>query len=278
LIAKSCQYASSLLLFAMLMATAIAVGQASAQSAQEGPQDSMVTIGPAAQLFPPRSSYHFPNGETYVYSVEWHMFNAGIARVSMDAIGSEQKVTAIADSLGVANLMYTVHDRYESYFDPRDFCSQRIVKRAEEGKRRRNSEIQFDYARRKAVRSDKDIKTGEDKRVESDIPGCVTDAVTGFYYLASQLLSSGSRFTFPVSDGPRTTEVTARVETSENVKVPAGTYQSLRLAAEPISGPLKGKAKVSVWFSDDAKHIPLQVRAKLGWGTLLFRLQRLETK
>lgn len=275
MIAKSCQYASSLLLFAMLMATSIAAGQA---SVQEAPQDTMITIGPAAQLFPPRSSYHFPNGQTYVYSVEWHMFNAGIARVSMDAIGSKQRVTALADSLGVASLMYTVHDRFESYFDPRDFCSQTIIKRAEEGRRRRDSEIQFDYARRKAVRNDKDIKTGEDKRVESDIPGCVTDAVTGFYYLASQPLSLGSHFTFPVSDGPKTTEVSARVETSEHVKVPAGTYQSLRLAAEPMSGPFKGKAKVSVWFTDDENHIPVQVRAKLGWGTLLFRLQRLETK
>lgn len=206
------------------------------------------------------------------------MFNAGMARVTMDAIGTEQRVTAIADSLGVVNLMFTVHDRFESYFDPRDFCSQRIVKLAEEGKRRRNSEIQFDYRRRKAVRSDTDIRTGENKRVESDIPGCVTDAVTGFYYLASQPLLLGNRFTFPVSDGPKTTEVVARVETTEHVKVPAGTYQSLRLTAEPISGPLKGKAKVSVWFSNDENHIPVQVRAKLGWGTLLFRLQRLETK
>jgi len=259
----------------MLLPTGIAAGQA---NAPQRPRDQMLTIGPAAQVFPPRSSYRFPNGQTYVYAVEWHTFNAGMARVSMDAIGPEQRVTAIADSLGVVNLMFTVHDRFESYFDPHDFCSQRIVKRAEEGKRRRNSEIQFDYARRKAVRRDTDIRTGENKRVESDIPGCVTDAVTGFYYLASQPLSLGSRFTFPVSDGPKTTEVAARVETTEHVKVPAGTYQSLRLTAEPTSGPLKGKAKVSVWFSNDENHIPVQVRAKLGWGTLLFRLQRLETK
>ena len=32
------------------------------------------------------------------------MFNAGIARVSVDVSGSQQRVTAIADSLGVVNL------------------------------------------------------------------------------------------------------------------------------------------------------------------------------
>jgi hypothetical protein len=268
---NSRHYARQFVFFTVLLAAGQVGGQ-------RRPTDQMPTIGPAAQVYPPSSTYRYPNGETYVYSVEWHMFNAGIARVTMDASGTQQSVTAIADSLGVVNLMYSVHDRFQSYFDPRSFCSQKIVKHSEEGKRRRDSEVQFDYARHKAVRNDKDLKTGEDKRLESDIPGCVTDVVTGFYYLASQTLRIGSSYTFPVSDGPKTTEVSARVETTEQVKVPAGTYQSLRIAAEPISGPLKGKGKVSVWFTNDANHTPVQMRAKLGWGTLLFRLQRLEKK
>lgn len=245
---------------------------------QRRPAPQIPTIGPAAQVYPPSSSYRFPNGQTFVYSVEWHMFNAGIARVNMEASGDQQKVTAIADSLGVVNLMYTVHDRWESYFDPRTFCSQKIVKHAEEGKRRRDSDVQFEYARRKVVRTDKDLKTGEIKRIENDIPACVTDVVTGFYYLAAQPLSMGSSYTFPIHDAGKTTDVAAQVETTEQVKVPAGNYQALRVTAQPISGPLKGKAKVAAWFSNDANHIPVQMRAKLGWGTLLFRLQRLEKK
>jgi uncharacterized protein DUF3108 len=236
------------------------------------------TIGPAARVYPPSSNYRFPDGETYVYSVEWHMFNAGIAHVTMDAVGTQQRVTAIADSLGVVNLMYTVHDRWESYFDPRTFCSQKIVKHAAEGKRRRDSDVQFDYGRHKVVRIDKDLGTGESKRLESDVPACVTDVVTGFYYLASQSLAVGSSYTFPINDAGKTTDVSAQVDTTEQVKVPAGNYQAVRITAQPISGPLKGKAKVAAWFSNDANHIPLQMRAKLGWGTLFFRLQRVEKK
>ena len=33
--------------------------------------------------------------------------------------------------------------------------------------------------------------------------------------------------------------------------------------AEKIFGTLKGKAKISVWFTDDANHIPVQMRSKL---------------
>lgn len=275
MIAKFRYYLPNLILFIAFLGACVALGQA---AGQHRPADQLPTIGPASQVYPPSPSYRFPDGQTYVYSVEWHLFNAGIARVSVDASGSQQRVTAIADSLGVVNLMYTVHDRFESYFDPRSSCSQRIVKHAEEGKRRRDSEIQFEYSRRKAVRSDKDLKTGEINRVESDIPGCVTDVVTGFYYVASQPLTIGTHYTFPISDGPKTTDVTAKVETTEQVKVPAGNFQTLRVQAEPVSGALKGKGKISVWFTNDVNHTPVQMRAKLGWGTLLFRLQRVEKK
>jgi Protein of unknown function (DUF3108) len=259
----------------LLSFAAAGMGQADSHHLPANPS---ATIGPAAQVYPPSPNYRFPNGQTYVYSVEWHMFNAGIARVTMDAVGTQQRVTAIADSVGVVNLMYTVHDRWESYFDPRTFCSQKIVKHAEEGKRRRDSEVQFDYVRHKLVRTDKDLKSGEIKRMESDIPACVTDVVTGFYYLASQSLAVGSSYTFPINDAGKTTDVTAQVDTTEPVKVPAGSYQAVRISAQPISGPLKGKAKVAAWFSNDAGHIPVQMRAKLAWGTLLFRLQRVEKK
>jgi hypothetical protein len=274
LIARSRHPVKDSVLF-VAIAACIAFGQTSSHPKAV---DQAPTVGPVAQVYPPAPSYRFPDGQTYVFSVEWHMFNAGIARVSMDTSGAQRRVTAIADSLGVVNLMYTVHDRFESYFDPRTFCSQKIVKHSEEGKRRRDTEIQFEYPRRKAVLSEKNLKTGENRRVESDIPGCVTDVVTGFYYLASQPLTAGSSYTFPISDGGKTTIVSARVETVEQLKVPAGIYQAVRVVAEPISGPLKGKGKVAVWFSNDANHTPLQMRAKLGWGTLLFRLQRVEKK
>lgn len=272
---KSLYSATAFLIFLVLLTPAPGTGQADKQTRPANPP---ATIGPAAQVYPPSPNYRFPNGQTYVYSVEWHMFNAGIARVTMDAAGPQQRITAIADSLGVVNLMYTVHDRWESFFDPRAFCSQKIVKHAEEGKRRRDSDVQFDYTRHKMVRTDKDLKTGDTKRIENDIPSCVTDVVTGFYYLASQPLSVGSSYTFPINDAGKTTDVTAQVDTTEPVKVPAGSYQTVRISAQPISGPLKGKAKVSAWFSNDANHIPVQMRAKLGWGTLLFRLQRVERK
>lgn len=235
-----------------------------------------ISAAPSARIVPPPPNYAFPNGQTYVYDVEWHLFNAGTARVTLGLDGGQQHVTAVADSAGVVNALYKVHDRFEAFFDPRTFCSQRVSKHTEEGSHSRQTELHFDYSRNKSVLDEKNLKTGEQKHLENDLPTCVTDVVSGFYYLASLPLQPGNSYTFPINDGNKTTEVTARVEAREQLKVPAGTFQTVRVKAEAISGALQGKGTVWAWFSDDAKHTPVQMRSKLGWGTLLFRLQRIE--
>ena len=233
-----------------------------------------VSVAPAAKMIPPPPGYRFPNGQTYIYSVEWRMFTAGTTQVKMEPSGANQRVSATADSAGLVNVLYKIHNRFEALLDPRTFCSLHISKHTEEGSRKRQTEIGFDYARGKAVLDEKNPQSSELKHVENDIPACVTDVLSAFYYVASLPMRPGNTYAFPVNDGGKTSEIMARVEAREQVKVPAGTFQTVRVEAEPVSGLLKGKAKVWVWFDSEAEHAPVQIRSKLKWGTLLFKLQR----
>jgi len=242
--------------------------------AQQSPPTA--TVGPApVQIVPPRPNYPFPDGRSYVYSAEWHLITAGTGVVRMEAAGKERKVTASAESSGAVNVLFPVHDRFESRFDPRTFCSLSIVKHSEEGSHKRETSIHFDYARKKSTLDEKNLKTGETKHVENDLAGCATDVITGFYYLQSLPLQPGATYEFPISDG-KTTIVRATVEKREQIKVPSGTFPTVLVTAEATSGSLRSKGKVWVWYSEDPNHTPVQMRAKLGWGTLLFRLQRIE--
>jgi Protein of unknown function (DUF3108) len=254
-------------------------GYPPAKNAVSAPQKSDLPTSmravPAAQIIPPSPSYRFPDDRSYVYSVEWHLFTAGTATVKMEPAGPEQKVTAVANSQGVVNALYGVRDRFEARFDPRTFCSLRVFKHSEEGSHKRETEIRFDYSRRTSTLYERNLKTGETKHTENDIPGCVTDVVSGFFYVASLPLQPGGTYRFPMNDGNKTAEVLAHVETREQIKTPEGIFPTLRVAAEAISGTLKGRGKIWVWFTDDGNRTPVQMRAKLGWGTLLFRLQRL---
>ena len=204
------------------------------------------------------------------------MFTAGTAKITLQADGAEQRVIATAVSSGFVNALYKVSDHFEALFDPHKFCSLGVSKHSEEGSRARQVELHFDYSRGKVVEDEKNLKTGESKHVENDIPGCVTDVLSGFYYLSSLPLQEGNSYSFPINDGGKTTAVTLRVEAREQVKVPAGTFQTLRVKAEPTSGALKDKGTVWTWYTADGNRTPVQMRSKLGWGTLLFRLLRVE--
>ena len=235
-----------------------------------------MSAAPSARIVPPPANYHFPDGQTFVYGVEWHLFNAGTAKVGIRGDGPQQHVTASAVSGGVISTLYKVNDQFDAFFDPHRFCSARVSKHIEEGSRTKQSELNFDYARGRSVFNERNLKTGEQKHAENEIPDCVTDVVSGFYYLGSLPLQVGNAYAFTVNDGGKTNEITARVETREKIKVPAGTFDAVRVKAEAVSGALHGKGTVWAWFTDDGAHTPVQMRSKLGWGTLLFRLQRVE--
>jgi hypothetical protein len=240
------------------------------------PPPERPAMSSGSRILPPRQEYQLPSGRKLVYEVEWRLWTAGTATLRTDAAGAEQKVTASADSTGVVALLYTVHDSFEAFFDPKTFCSSRITKKIEEGFRKREMQIRFDNARRKAVLNDKNLKSGAVRQVERDTPGCVTDVISAFFYIASLPLAEGATYIFPLNDGGEMVDVRVHVEGTEEVTTPAGTYRAIRVQPEATQGVVKERGKMWIWYSDDAERLPVQMRARLFWGTLTLRLQRVE--
>jgi len=191
-----------------------------------------------------------------------------MATVRVERVGSQEHVSVTADSTSVVALLFRVADRFNSYFDAKTLCSAKVMKHTEEGSHRRDTVITFDYSRHKAVLEEHNLKTNEQKRTENNIPGCVTDVVSGILYVASLPLQQGANYSFPLNDGSKTVTVQAHVEGKEQVKTPAGTFNTIRVGPEGDYGVLKNRGRVWIWYTDDAQHLPVQMRAKLFWGTL----------
>jgi hypothetical protein len=238
--------------------------------------DAIATIGPAAAIRPAPGGYSFPHGTVLHYDAEWRLWKSGTATIRIDAAGPEERVTASADATGVVAMLYRVQDRFESYFDRRNFCSLSLTKRSVEGLHQRHTVIRFDQVRRKAVLDERNLRTGETKHTEQDIPGCVTDVLSGMYYVASLPLEPGSVSMFPLNDGGQTVNVRAEVEAREDIKTDAGLYHTVRVQLLADAGVLKNRGKVWLWYSDDSAHTLVQVRTRLFWGTLNIRLARIE--
>jgi hypothetical protein len=234
------------------------------------------TVGPRARILPAPEGHKFFAGQTLVYDVEWRLWRAGTATIRLEPAGPEQRIYATADSTGFVALLYRVHDTFETFFDAKTLCSRQITKKIEEGSRKRETTIRFDAQRGKAILDEKDLKTGKTKHAENDTPPCATDVLSGVFYAAAQPLPMQSSYTFPLNDGAKTVEVTVNVEAREKVKTPAGEFNAIRVQPESSMGLMKNKGKVWIWYSDDAQRLPVQMRSKMFWGTLTFRLARIE--
>ncbi len=238
------------------------------QASHPQPQ-SQTQISSGSRIEPLRPGFQFPYGETLRYEGQWRFWTAGVATLRIDHSGAQNHVSATADSSGVVALLYRVQDRFNTYLDAKTLCSYKSMKHTEEGSRLRETAVTYDYARSKAVLEERNLKDGQQKNVENDIPGCVTDIVSGILYVASLPLQMGATYTFPLNDGGKTVTARAHVEAKEQIKTPAGTFETVRVGPEGDSGALlKGKGRVWIWYSDDERHLPVQMRAKLFWGTL----------
>ena len=232
----------------------------------------------SVSLAPPRPGFSFPQKQTLAYTVDWRVFPAGTAVLHFEANGTSERLSANADTIGAINLLFHVGDRFQSTFDREKGCTSEFDKQTVEGRRQINSTLKLDYTQNKSILDEKNLVTGQTKHVETAIPGCLTDLLTGVYYAASQPMEVGKSFVIPVVDALHTVPVTMKVEGREEIKTTLGTFKTLRVQPTADAGVVKNRGNIWIWYTDDERHLPVQMRARLFWGTITFRLTGNENK
>ena len=232
----------------------------------------------ATPLAPPHPGYSFPQKQTLTYSVDWRVFPAGTAVLRFEAAGDRERISANADTIGAINLLFHVGDRFQSTFDRATGCTYEFDKQTVEGRRQINSTLRLDYAQGKSILDEKNMVTGQTKHIESPVPGCLTDLLSGIYYASSQPMEVGKSFVIPVVDALHTVPVTMKVEGREEIKTALGTFKTLRVQPTADAGVVKNRGNIWIWYTDDERHLPVQMRARLFWGTITFRLTGNDSK
>jgi Protein of unknown function (DUF3108) len=226
----------------------------------------------------PQAGFVFPQKQTLTFTVDWRVFTAGTAVFHLEQVGTEQRVTATADTVGAVTMLFPVTDRFQAGLDTKTGCSTGFSKQLSEGIRKVTSELTFDYATGKQKQVEKNLVKGTQKELTASIPACVTDSLSAIFYAASQPMVIGQDIRFPLADSMRTVTVAMKVEAKEEIKTPAGTFQTIRVQPTADEGIVKNRGNIWIWYTDDARHLPVQMRARLFWGTITFHLQSIEAK
>jgi len=264
---------------ACLLAVVMSCGQPVGMKAQLfSKAEAPAVQRPIPVLQPPIAGFEYPQHQTLTYSVDWRVFTAGTAVFHLDQVGNLLKISATANTVGAVNMLFPVVDGFQSGFDLKTGCSTGFDKQTQEGRRKVASDLTFDYVHGKQIRNERNLVKGTATHSVTNIPACVTDLLSAMFYTQSQPMAPGQTVSFPLADAMRTVSVGMKVEGREEIKTPAGTFQTIKVQATAEEGVVKNRGSIWIWYTDDARHLPVQMQARLFWGTITFHLQSVEFK
>src|SRR5215213_2157445 len=170
----------------------------------------------------------------------------------------------------------------ESQVEPNDFYAMRTTKRDEQGKRLRTSETVFDNEAGKVEYTERDPNNaGAAPRViTAALSGPTQDIVSAIYFLRTQPLTPGQTFNVAISDSGRVYQVPATVVAErKKMKSVLGKVEVVRVDVE-LFGPGRpveaGKGKMSIWVTNDERHVPVKARLSHDIGTLDITLKSIQ--
>jgi hypothetical protein len=221
----------------------------------------------------------FPSAETLTYNIEWRLIYAGSARLSLEPKKPGWESKLHLESGGLVSKLYKLDYNYVSELEDQ-FCTISTDLNAVERNRHRETKVTYDHARHKAIYVERDLlKNATSKTSEIDIPSCVSDVIGGLYKVRTLKLEPGQSTQVQLSDGKKSVAIRLDAQQREQLKLAAGTFNTIRYEAFVFNGVLFArKGDLTVWITDDGRRLPVQIRARMSFpiGSITFELQKEE--
>ena len=160
--------------------------------------------------------------------------------------------------------IYTINDQVDTWLDSKYLYTKKLTKNIREGNYKNDSYTIIDYDQSIAI-------TNGDTVI---IDQFLRDSYSLFYFLRTIPLIIGETIDFTAFDGKIITPFQVITKTKETINTMAGTFPCL--VVKPFregTTLLKNKGDMMIWFSDDKIRLPIQIRIKLKYGSMLLKLK-----
>lgn len=215
----------------------------------------------------------FRCGEELLYTVRYGFITAGEGSFRIRQEPTTKNGAVCYDvnfdvrSLKSLEWIYRVHDQYRTLIDTTGIYPVFFEQHNREGGYKRDFWAEFDHARSIA-------RTSEG---EFPIEPFTHDVVSALFYVRTLDLSGlqkGDVVAMKNFTDRQSYALNVRVLGRESVRTEAGTFRCI--AIEPLvmeGGLFKSDGKILVWFTDDARKIPVKVATKVLIGTVEVELK-----
>lgn len=204
----------------------------------------------------------FQDGERLEYQVKYGFLGVGSATLQVLGLDSVRGTPTVHAQFTVQGgiRIYRVNDRYESWFDPETYTTIRTIQHIDEGSYDRDRDYEF-YPARQTM--------SENGKPDTATVPAPLDEASFLFFLRSIPLEVGHTYTFDRYFRPDRNPVTVEVLRKEQVKVPAGTFNTLVVRPIIKTGGIFGEGgRAEVWFTDDSTRTLVQLKSKLKFGSL----------
>lgn len=232
----------------------------------QAPAPPLTTSAP-----PPRPPHPFAVGETFEYTGKLGMLTLGSASMSVVRLDTIRGVESYVFrfQLQASTFVFKMDDVMHSWTGTADMVSRRFHQDFDEdGKvRRRFYEIFPDSGFFRE-------RERNEKAPTVDQP---LDDAGFFYFIRTTPLEVGKTYTFDRYFKKATNPVTIRVVKREECELPDKTKLQC-IVLHPVigsdrNGMFSPRADARIWLTDDARRIPVQIRSKLGFGTVTLKIK-----
>lgn len=237
----------------VLAAALAALFLCASAAAQQGRAVSDVSAGP----FNPAP---YRVGEHLTYTVSFSNFPVA-AHVELSVASRGQlygregvELQAHVETVGVISAaLYALNNNYISFVDPATGLPYRARQEIREGTRVQN--LTRDY---NSPLGDSAIPSKQTVAA----PSASFDLLSALYRLRALPLAPGAVYTLAVQNGEATYNVELRVTGRENLKTNLGSSAAIVTQARVRGNPEADAYRVTVYFSDDERHVPLLITAR----------------
>ncbi len=215
----------------------------------------------------------FQDGEHLTYSVAFSIFSAGIANLTVnDTILDNQKLLHLdmkGATTGLADIIYKVRDRYESFIDSETDMPVKAVRDIREGGYKYYNEVLFNRDSSTVLSQRSGVKP---------VPENTLDILSAFYYARNHYfndsLKMGEVISFMTYFSDEQFPFRMKYEGVEIVKTKIGKVECYKFAPiTEIGRSFESNDDMNLWISKDDNRIPVKIKFELVVGSFTCVLQ-----
>jgi len=221
----------------------------------------------------PASTTAFEPGESLTFSLHYLGMNVGQFKAEVGTREVDDRVLWPIETRGATEgfirAVHKLDDRFTSLFDP---ALGRSI--ASEHDQTTGDYWQHEESRINGTRAWVHTrKQGEDYAYFKDVPAGAQDIVSAVYSVRSRTLVPGDTFAIPVFTTRKTWTLHGRVLRRERLETALGTLPVVAIALRTeFAGKLQADSELTLWMTDDARHLPARLDASFVFGSVSARL------